>query len=101
MAQPAAQQPLVLGDNRMDVSAWEGNWKIIDANVSTSGTRDTRYAVVRGDHELTARMPLGEPDALTLAGYELGDIIPQIYCPHGATTADLLEDALVVSTPTT
>ena len=101
MAQPAAQQPVTFGLIRVDPSSWEGNWKIIDANVSTSATEGTRYAKVRGDHELTIKLPMGDPDALTLAGLQLGDVVAAIYCQHGAATADLLEYALCTSMPVT
>ncbi len=96
----SAQQPIFVGNDRLDVSSWEGNWQIISTNVSTSATEGTRYAPVRGDHEATFRLPIDDENAIEAAGLELAEVVPAIYFQTGPDVYDLLENSLVVSVPT-
>lgn len=100
MAAANPLQPInVASTDEYGWSQWEGDWKAINANVSTAATRGTRYAFVREDNSWTISAPIDSDLAGFLLGMTPGQVITEIKFGWDDGLYDTLVDTTVMSVP--
>lgn len=97
MAAPSGQNPVFVGGLAIPVGQWTGDWTAILADVTTSGTRGTRYDGVITDCSWEISLPHDDVNFIEVLGLGTGARIGVMYFRHTQTTADMLEFTTVES----
>lgn len=97
MAAPSGQNPVFVGGFVIPVGQWSGDWTAILADITTSGTRGTRYQGVITDCSWEISLPHDDVNFVEALGLGVGATIPVIHFRHTQTVADRLELTTVES----
>ena len=97
MAAPSGQNPVFIGGLAIAVGQWSADWMAILGDVTTSGTRGTRYDGVITDCSWEVSLPHDDVNFIEALGLGPGAKIPVMYFRHTQTTGDKLEFTTVES----
>lgn len=97
MAAPSGQNPVFVGGLAIPVGQWSADWTAILADVTTSGTRGTRYDGVITDCSWEISLPHDDVNFIEALGLGTGSKIGVMYFRHTQTMGDKLELTTVES----
>ena len=91
MAAVSGQNPVFVNGLIIPVTNWSGDWQAVLADVTTSGTRGTRYVPVITDCSWQISIPHDDPFFVEVLGLGTGSIIALMYFRHTQKVGDKLE----------
>jgi hypothetical protein len=95
MSACSGQNPVFVNGFVVPVGQWTGDWVAVLADVTTSGTRGTRYVPVITDCSWSITMPHDDPFFAEAIGLGTGAIIAVMHFRHTQTRGDKLENTTV------
>lgn len=91
MAAVSGQNPVFVNGLVIPVTNWSGEWNAVLGDVTTSGTRGTRYVPVITDCSWQISIPHDDPFFVEALGLGTGSIIAVMFFRHTQLRGDKLE----------